>query len=125
MRVQVTDLSLTAVEEEHSVRWVVTSLADGSPVEKAHIEIDGGSQAKYRALSSGDTAADGHFTWDVPNESKTGRPSRIIVSKGDDVLVVDPDQALERYNAQGWFPQSGGWLGWGGAKPDWSPPAPR
>ncbi len=125
MRVQVTDLSLTAVEEEHSIRWVVTSLSDGSPVEKAHIEIDGGQQVKYKALASGDTAADGHFTWDVPNESKTGRPNRIIVSKGDDVLVVDPDQALERYNAQGWFPQSGGWLGWVGQKLDWRHAAPR
>jgi uncharacterized protein YfaS (alpha-2-macroglobulin family) len=117
MRVQVTDLSLTTVEEEHSIRFVVTSLADGMPVEKAHIEVDGGPRSKYKILAAGDTAADGHFTWDGPAGMENGdRPTRITISKADDVLVVDPDQALERYNAQGWFPQNGGWLGWTGGK---------
>ncbi|HVJ55263.1 MAG TPA: alpha-2-macroglobulin family protein [Aliidongia sp.] len=123
MRVQVTDLSVTAIEEEKSVRFVVTSLSDGMPVDKAHVEVDGGP--KYRVLASGDTAADGHFTLEV--KAGSPRPNRVIVAKDDDVMVLDPSQPLERYNAQGWF-QDYSWLGWIGApqdRLDARHPAPR
>ena len=41
MRVQVTDLTLTAVEEENRVRFFVTSLSSAKPVEGAAIRLEG------------------------------------------------------------------------------------
>jgi hypothetical protein len=111
MRLQVTDLSLTAVEEERAVRFVVTSLSTAQPVPGAHVEVDGTENGHWQILASGNTSADGAYVWPVPS----GEPatlSRIAVTKADDTLVVDPNQPPDRYTADGWSAQSSGWLSW-------------
>ncbi|HEV2678787.1 MAG TPA: alpha-2-macroglobulin family protein [Aliidongia sp.] len=123
MRVQVTNLSLTAVEEEHSVRFVVTSLSDGKPVEKAQVKVEGTDGKTWQTLSSGQTVADGHFTWD--HVDKKPGPSRIVVVKDGDTLVIDPNQAPDRYTADGWFPDDSGWLDWMGRDVGRRHPLPR
>lgn len=113
MRVQVTDLSVSMVEEEKSVRFVVTSLSDGRPVEKAEVRIEGGDHEKWTRIASGSTAADGHFTWERSNLGPArAELRRISVIKGDDVLVIDPSAPLDRYSANGWFPGAGNALDW-------------
>lgn len=113
MRVQVTDLSLSVVEEEKSVRFYVTSLSDGRPVAKASIRIEGGDHDNWVTIASGETADDGHFTWERPDPAaQAAQLRRIAVSKGADVLVVDPAAPPDRYSAEGWFPGGSDWLDW-------------
>ena len=62
MRVQVTDLVLTTVEEADRVRFVVTSLATARPVEGAQVRIEGLQDRRdgtyeFTALAGGTTAA--------------------------------------------------------------------
>jgi uncharacterized protein YfaS (alpha-2-macroglobulin family) len=111
MRLQVTDLSLTTVEEEHSVRFVVTSLSTAQPVAGAKVEVDGTYNGNWINMAGGATGADGIYVWQVPDGEKASL-SRIVVTKADDTLVVDPNQPPDRYTADGWSAQSTGWLGW-------------
>ena len=124
MRVQVTNLSLTAVEEEHSVRFVVTSLADGKPVEKAQIKIEGSDGKSWTTIANGQTAADGHYTWEHSDGVKASL-GRVAVTKDGDTLVIDPNQAPDRYTAEGWFPDNTGWLNWMGVDVSHRHPVPR
>ncbi len=113
MRVQVTDLSLTTVEEEQGVRFLVTSLSTGLPVPDASIRIEGNAKSEWKTVASGATAPDGHFTWDHPPAPENSwQLYRIAVTKGDDVLVVDPAHAPDRYSSGNWFPGGSDWLGW-------------
>jgi uncharacterized protein YfaS (alpha-2-macroglobulin family) len=111
MRLQVTDLSLTTVEEEHSLRFVVTSLSTARPVAGATVEVDGTDNGKWVEMADGATGADGIYVWRVP-DGETASLARIVVTKADDTLVVDPSQAPDRYTADGWTAQGSGWLSW-------------
>jgi hypothetical protein len=121
-RIQVTDLSLTAVEADTGVRLYVTALSDGKPVATAHLRIDGTTDKGWKQIEAGDTAADGHLDWS--GGGKDFRLRRIVVSKGDDVLVLDPQQAPDRYSIGGWYPGPGNWLAWT-ADPSNRHPKPR
>jgi uncharacterized protein YfaS (alpha-2-macroglobulin family) len=115
MRVQVTDLSLTTVEEEDTVRFYVTSLATGLPVPGAKIEVDGDVDGSFSTLDTGATGPDGSYIWQVANEDNQSAPARIVVTKDDDTLVVDPAQPPDRYTANGWSTQpdqNNAWLAW-------------
>jgi alpha-2-macroglobulin len=122
MRIQVTDLSLTVVEADAGVRLYVTTLSDGKPVEKAHIRFDGTDPKGWHQIDAGDTAADGHLDWAGGGKEFTLR--RVVVSKGDDTLVLDPQQAPDRYSVAGWYPSSGNWLSWT-SNPTGRHPPPR
>jgi uncharacterized protein YfaS (alpha-2-macroglobulin family) len=126
MRVQVTDLSVSMVEEEKSVRFFVTSLTDGRPVEKAEVRVEGGNGNSWGKIASGQTGADGHFVWERDStDAQRTRLRRIAVIKGDDVLVVDPAAPLDRYTANGWFPGNGNTLDWMQGSLTNRHPAPR
>jgi uncharacterized protein YfaS (alpha-2-macroglobulin family) len=113
MRVQVTDLSVSMIEEEKSVRFFVTSLSDGRPVEKAEVRVEGGDHGGWTKIASGQTGSDGHFTWERSNLGPArAQLRRIVVVKGDDVLTIDPSAPLDRYSANGWFPTYGNTLDW-------------
>ncbi len=111
MRLQVTDLSLTTVEEEKAVRFTVTSLSTAQPVAGAKVEVDGLVRGNWSILTSGSTDSDGAYVWHVGDHDR-GALTRIVIAKDDDTLVVDPNQPPDRYTAAGWSQQNGGWLGW-------------
>ena len=126
MRVQVTDLSLSVVEEERSVRFYVTSLSDGRPVAKARIRVEGGDHENWVTIASGETADDGHFVWQRDDPSaQSAQLRRISVAKGEDLLVIDPAAPPDRYSADGWFPGSGDWLDWMQADLSHNHPLPK
>ena len=71
MRVQVTDLVLTTVEDADRVRFVVTSLATARPVEGAQVRIEGlrnrgDGTYEFTTLAGSATAADGAWTLRAP-----------------------------------------------------------
>ncbi len=87
IRLEVTDLSLTTVEEPGRVRFAVTSLATAQPVSGAQIRIEGLEDRDYRVLAEGTTDAQGEFTY-VPHDGTQAAPQRIVVQKATDTLVL-------------------------------------
>lgn len=113
VRVQVTDLSLTAVEEADRVRFVVTSLSSGAPIADAKIVVEGDRRGDWVELAAGSSNADGAFDWPAPGQSDaSGDIRRIIVSKGDDMLVLDPSRGPDVYADNNWQGSRTTWLQW-------------
>ncbi|MBX5199325.1 alpha-2-macroglobulin [Rhizobium sp. NZLR10] len=111
LRVQVTDLTLSAVEEQDRVRFAVTSLAKGNPISGAQIRLDGLRDGKFVTLATGTTDAQGFFSWELQQRADA-KIRRVIVTKGLDTLVVDPDHAPAQYAADNWTKPSAAWLDW-------------
>ncbi len=116
MRVQVTDLVLTTVEDADRVRFTVTSLATALPVEGAEVRIEGlqdgaYSRSEFATLARGVTGADGSWTLATPLRD-TMRPRRFVVAKGADTLVLEPGRGPQVYAGDRWQPASEPWLSW-------------
>ena len=118
-RVQVTDLSLTTVEVGDTARLVVTSLASGQPVPGATVRVEGNLRddqgERWATFAEGRTDRAGGFSWAAPGGAERARQSvqRIVVEKGADRLVLNPQRPPERYTAAGWASSSRSWLQWG------------
>ena len=116
MRVQVTDLVLTTVEEPDRVRFVVTALSTARPVEGAAIRVDGVRDDAFATLARGTTGPDG--SWTMPAPLATGRDKapaqlrRFVVTKGSDTLVLEPTRGPKVYAGSDWQPPADTWLGW-------------
>ncbi|MFZ4531086.1 MAG: MG2 domain-containing protein [Alsobacter sp.] len=111
VRLQVTDLSLTAVEETERVRFVVTSLATARPVEGAEIRLEGVKGDGYVTLARGTTTPDGGFNWLLATRAEA-ELRRIVVVKGTDTLVLEPDRGPSQYAQENWTKPEETWLGW-------------
>jgi uncharacterized protein YfaS (alpha-2-macroglobulin family) len=92
MRLEVTDLSLSTVEEQDTVRFFVTSLATGAPVAGAKIRLEGAADNRWVVHGEGTTGADGQFAWKAPGgrAGRTAEMRRITVAKDADTLVIAP-----------------------------------
>ncbi len=111
IRLQVTDLSLTAVEEPGRVRFTVTSLDTARPVAGAEIQFEGLADKAYNVLARGVTGADGAFVY-VPRDGGEAAPQRIVVRKATDTLVLRTAPGPERYANGNWTKPGGTWLAW-------------
>ena len=111
VRLQVTDLSLTAVEEPGRVRFVVTSLATARPVAGAQVRVEGLVDDEYRTLAEGTTDADGALFY-TPRDGGQAAPRRIVVQKATDTLVLQTAPGPEAYANNNWTRPGGNWLGW-------------
>ncbi|WBK01503.1 MG2 domain-containing protein [Methylocystis parvus] len=111
LRAQITDLSLSAIEEPTRVRFAVTSLASAQPVAGAQIRVEGVKDDKFVALATGTTDANGFFSW-TPSKRGDGELRRVVVSKGLDTLVIDPDSAPSEYSKELWSKPEAQWLSW-------------
>lgn len=119
MRLQVTDLSLTTMEEPDAVKFVVTSLSTALPVAKANVRLEGTlrdhDKKSWVTLAEGTTDASGIFRWSAPgnNDSFIRRTiQRIVVEKENDVLVLDPSNPPEEYFDNQWSVNRSPWLQW-------------
>ena len=115
-RVQVTDLSLTTVEEADHVRFVVTSLASTQPVAGAEVRLDGERDGAFVTLAQGVTGADGSWTFAAPlprDKDATQTPvRRIVVIKATDTLVLEPQRGPQQYANENWSRPAAAWVGW-------------
>lgn len=120
VRVQVTDLCLTTVEEGQGVAFQVTSLRTGKGVPGAAIRVEG---SKPRALDglwtpfiSGTTDASGRFHY-AHKAKLQATWRRIVVQSGRDTLVLSPSDPPYAYTNNHWHGPSGTWLEWLNAPP--------
>jgi len=121
IRVQVTDLSLTASEEPRRVVFGVTSLSSGKPVAGATVRIEGsqtisgnGEGARWVTLFEGKTDVAGRLIWNPPGsqDDRSISVRRIVAQSGADTLVLDPARAPDGFEDGQWAPSSSTWLGW-------------
>lgn len=113
VRVQVTDLSLSTIEEEAGVKFAVTSLGSGAPVSGARVRVEGQRKKSWVVLFEGGTGPDGTLHWEPSGSpSDAGSVMRIVVSQGRDVLVLDPKRAPDRFADNNWNGPGGTWLQW-------------
>lgn len=118
MRIQVTDLALATAEEPTAARFVVTSLATGAPIGGARVRVEGsvaaGDNTKWDTLFEGITDAQGATTWHAPGavSGRSVEVRRILVQKGADSLVLDPQRAPDGYADGRWSPTHQTWLQW-------------
>ncbi|MFP4363853.1 MAG: hypothetical protein ACLFR1_08285, partial [Spirochaetia bacterium] len=110
VRVTVTDLCLSTVEEEHAVNFIVTSLASGEPVSGAEVVVQGYDEGEYITLFSGITSGNGQYRYEHRSRQNYS-PQRIIVRLNDDVLILDPDNPPPAFSRNHWY-SSSSWLGW-------------
>jgi hypothetical protein len=118
MRIQVTDLSLSTFEEPHAVRFVVTSLSSGVPVAGARVRVEGpewtDGPAVWTTFADGTTDADGAFRWAAPGDvvGRRRQVARVVVSRGDDTLVLDPQRPPDVFADDRWSASGEVWLDW-------------
>ncbi len=119
MRVQVTDLALTTVEEPEAVVFAVSSLSSGRGLPGATVRLEGvlredGQPPRWEILARGRTGADGTYRWLAtgrePHVSRQVR--RIVVEREGDVLVMNTDDPPERYEDNLWSGMHSTWLQW-------------
>ncbi|MCB9763088.1 MAG: alpha-2-macroglobulin [Alphaproteobacteria bacterium] len=120
VRLQVTDLALSAVEEPDRVRFLVTSLSTGRPVAGARVTVEGTVRkdatysSTWSTLVTGVTDIQGAFTWQAPGYDASTRVTvqRVHAAKEGDVLVIDANQAPDTYRNNHWDRTRGSWLSW-------------
>jgi alpha-2-macroglobulin len=126
VRVQVTDLSLSTVEEPGQVRFIVTSLATGAPVAGAEIQVEGAESPPkqsphWETFFTGATDAQGQLQWQAPGARQPYRNvRRIQVRLGEDHLMLDPTAPPDRFHDNRWRKPELNWLQWA-----FEPLAPR
>ncbi|MCB9741529.1 MAG: alpha-2-macroglobulin [Alphaproteobacteria bacterium] len=119
MRLQVTDLALSTLEEPEAVQFVVTSLSTGRPVANAVVRVEGSTrprreEATWTTLMSGRTDGQGVLRWSAPGRDpeRVVEVRRVVVEKGEDVLVLDAARPPETYRNNHWSSTRSTWLQW-------------
>jgi hypothetical protein len=100
----------------------VTALASAQPLAGAEVTVEGSlrrgsSDFVWETLFRGTTDAAGRLVWEAPGESAQGENvrrevRRIVVTRGDDRLVLDPQQAPDGFHDGSWSESSERWLQW-------------
>lgn len=124
IRLDVTDLALSAVEEPERIRFFVTSLATARPVAGATVRVEGVRGDAQVTLASGTTDEAGAYGVVLPDQAQ-GTPRRVIVQKGADTLVLGATPGPDRYEGGHWSKPQGTWLARAFAHPAGRAEAPR
>ncbi len=115
VRVQVTDLNLSTVEEESGILFVVTSLRTGHPISDAQVIVEGtsphASGRDWVPLIEGRTNAEGVFHYEHQTDIE-GDVTRITVRSGNDVLTLDPERPPPKFIDNHWYTSRTRWLQW-------------
>jgi len=117
VRVQVTNLTLTSVEERDKAIIYVRTLDDGDAVRSATVTLEGRLIKPFQAPKNWSPIVKESFTTDAEGRANLGPRvgweaiTRISVVSGDDSLVLDPRESPPRFANNHWS-SSGDWLGW-------------
>ena len=114
-RIQVTDLSLSTVEEESAVNFVVTSLSTGAPVVGAKVLVEGryyrDSWKDWKPIISGVTDSAGQYRY-VHTKKIEAYLRRIVVTHEGDVLTLNPAKPPPHFLDNHWYSSRRSWLAW-------------
>ncbi len=110
VRVQITNLSLTSVEETDKAVLYVRALDTGDAVRGATVRLEGRSNVNDAPVSM-EQATDGDGRVVFTPRSDWSTLTRVTVRSGDDVLVFDPREGLPSFANNHWS-SGGGWLSW-------------
>ncbi len=120
VRLSVTDLCLSTVEEEGSVVFVATSLRTGAPVAGAAVRVEAlvpdADKRVMKVLFSGVTDSTGQYRYEH-TAAREASPVRIVVQKDADVLVLDARTPPPVFANNHWSQGSSSWLDWVTADP--------
>jgi uncharacterized protein YfaS (alpha-2-macroglobulin family) len=110
MRVQITNLSVTSVEETGRAVLYVRTLDSGEAVRNATVKLEGmaGSNPEKPVESTQSADAEGRV---VLSPLGWNSITRVSISSGDDVLVLDPRERLPAFANNHWS-SNGQWLSW-------------
>ncbi len=109
MRVQITNLSVTSVEETGRAVIYVRALDSGEAVRNATVKLEGLAGSPLVPVSQTFTTdTEGRVTISPLGWSSISRAS---ISSGDDVLVLDPRERLPVFANNHWS-SSDSWLSW-------------
>jgi uncharacterized protein YfaS (alpha-2-macroglobulin family) len=111
VRVQVTDLCLSTVEEESAVAFVVTSLKTGRPISGTAVKVEGMLNGRWKTVFSGITGATGIYRYKHTHEVEH-RIQRITIINGQDMLVLDADNPPPHFMNNHWYNSYSQWLHW-------------
>ena len=113
VRIVVTDLNLSVVEEENAATFFVTSLATGLPIAGALVTVEGQdpAQSGYVAIVQGTTDADGAFKYEHQTRA-VPTVRRITLSYGDDTVSFDPSNPPPTFGNNHWYGSTARWLSW-------------
>jgi alpha-2-macroglobulin len=111
VRITVTDLCLSTVEEESEIVFVITSLKTGAPVPGANVSVQARTDKGMQPLFSGITDQTGQFRY-VHAKAFPNRPARILVTKDTDELVLDPQVPPPEFADNHWYQGGSSWLDW-------------
>ena len=116
MRIQVTDLCLSAVEEKNEIKFIVTSIKTAQPVENAKVIIQGipykQKNNEWKDVITGITDKNGIYIYKHKREIETNL-KRILITKDDDMLTVNPFNPQPYYVNEHWYGNTGEcWPGW-------------
>ena len=114
-RIQVTDLSLSTVEEEYAVNFVVTSLSNGAPVVGAKVLVEGryytDSDELWKPIILGVTDSTGRYRY-VHDKKIEAHLRRIVISHEADVLTINPAKPPPHFLDNHWYSARRNWLAW-------------
>ncbi|MEM9557647.1 MAG: MG2 domain-containing protein [Acidobacteriota bacterium] len=124
MRLQVSDLAVTVVEEAHRAVFAVTSLDTAEPVVGATLRIEGLTSAApnpplaLEELWRGVTDARGLAIFQAPGP-KDAQVRRLVIEHRGDLLVLDAARPPDRFADGAWLESDETWLQWGFARTTW------
>ncbi|MDJ0839531.1 MAG: alpha-2-macroglobulin family protein [Acidobacteriota bacterium] len=117
-RVQVTDLSLSTIEEVDGVTFAVTGLKTGEPISGARLLVEGlDRNLDVVSMIDGVTGIDGLFRY-RHTAALPHAVFRIRVIKGEDQLVLDPAKAPPHFLNNHFYSAYNPWLGWLNQRPN-------
>ncbi|MBL8953537.1 MAG: hypothetical protein JNK82_22365, partial [Myxococcaceae bacterium] len=111
VRVQVTNLSVTSVEETGQAVLFVRRLDDGGPVPQAVVTLEGHRDAPGRPYVSTAITCDAAGRATLKPLHDWADLTRISIAKDDDVLVFDPQEHVPQFANNHWA-SYGEWLAW-------------
>jgi uncharacterized protein YfaS (alpha-2-macroglobulin family) len=110
VRVQITNLTLTSVDETDKAILFVRTLDTGEPVRGATVRLEG-SWSAQPGVASEEKTTDGDGRVVFSPRASWSSITRVSVRAGDDVLVLDPREPLPSFANNHWS-SYGGWLSW-------------
>jgi len=110
VRVQITNLTVTSVEETDKAVIYVRALDTGDGVRGATVRVEG-THAETGAPVSEERTSDADGRVVLTPRTGWSTITRVWVKNGDDVLVLDPRESLPSFANNHWS-SYGSWLSW-------------